>query len=105
MGDGLRRFLPRLLPGTDTGESFTASTTWMAFIAILIPILVVTAAFTVYSRYGRSIQYETALAQAQEARSQARSLTDPVEQRKAWENVLLNVEKASSQRESSETET
>jgi hypothetical protein len=76
----------------------------MVFIAVLIPILVVAVAFAVYSRYGRSIQYETALAQAQEARRQAGSLTNPVEQRKAWETVLLNVERAESQRETSETE-
>jgi hypothetical protein len=103
IGAGLGKFVPRLLPGTDTGEPATVSTPLLVFIAVLIPILVVAAAFTVYSRYGRSLQYGSALAQAQEARTQARSLTDPVEQRKAWENVLLNVEKAGSNRETDET--
>jgi hypothetical protein len=36
-------------------------------------------------------------------RAQATALTDPVEQRKAWENVLLNVDIAESHRETSET--
>ena len=35
--------------------------------------------------------------------AQALTLTNPVEQRQAWENVLLNVDIAESHRETSET--
>ena len=101
---GLQNFLPRLLPGTDATQPFVPTPSMMVLFAILIPILVVTAAFTVYSRYGRSIQYETSMAQALEASRQARALTDPVEQRKAWEAVMLNLEQAESFRKTAETE-
>jgi hypothetical protein len=75
----------------------------MVFIAVLVPLIVVTIASVVYLRYGRSLQYETYLRQAQQMRAQAAALSDPVEQRKAWENVLLNVDIAESHRETPET--
>ena len=65
----------------------------------------VTIASVVYLRYGRSQQYETYLSQAQEMRDSAVSLTNPVEQRKAWENVLLNVDIAESHRQTPDTTT
>jgi hypothetical protein len=75
----------------------------MMFMAVLVPLMVVTIASVVYLRYGRSQQYDTYLGQAQEMKAQALTLSDPVEQRKAWENVLLNVDIAESHRETSET--
>jgi hypothetical protein len=101
--EGLQRFLPRLLPGTSADSRLTISTPIMVLVAILIPVLVVTAAFTVYLRYGYSIQYEAYRNQAKEFAAQANSLADPIEQRKAWENVLLNVERAEDFRTTDET--
>ncbi len=103
IGERLKNFLPRLLPNSETGEPLAPSNTMMIFIAVLVPLIVVTIASVVYLRYGRSQQYETYLTQAQEMRTQAASLTNPVEQRKAWENVLLNVDIAESHRQTSET--
>lgn len=81
------------------------STTLMGFLAVLIPLIVVVVMFVVYWRYGRSEQYDAYLRQAQENRAQAVALTNPVEQRIAWENVLFNVDIAESHRETSETVT
>jgi len=103
LGERLRNFLPRLLPNSETGEPLAPSNTMMAFLAVLVPLIVVTIASVVYLRYGRSLQYETYLRQAQELRAQAVTMTEPVEQRKTWENVLLNVDIAESHRETSET--
>ncbi len=103
VGEGLRKFLPRLLPATDAGESPIISSTVMFLIAILAPVIVVTVASVVYLRFGRSIQYETYLTAANNDRVQAQSLTDPVEQWKAWERVLTDVERAESVRKTSET--
>lgn len=99
----LKIFLPRLLPNTETSEPVAPSNAAMIFMAILIPLIVVTIASVVYLRYGRSQQYETYLRQAQEMQAQAITLTDPVEQRQAWENVLLSVDIAESHRKTSET--
>ena len=103
IGDRFRNFLPRLLPNTDSTEPLAPSNATMIFMAILIPLMVVTIVSVVYLRYGRSQQYETYLLQAQEMKAQALTLTNPVEQRIAWENVLLNVDIAESHRETSET--
>jgi len=105
LGDRLRNFLPRLLPNTSGGDNNPATTSMMFFIAILIPLMVVTLATVVYLRYGRSEQYDAYLRQAQEMRNQAVALTNPVEQRIAWENVLQNLDQAEAHRETTETVT
>lgn len=103
-GEKFRNFLPRLLPNPETSESSTvSSSTFMLFMAILIPLIVVTLAGVVYLRYGRSEQYDTYLNQAQQMRQQALALTNPVEQRKSWETVLSNVYLAEEHRQTTET--
>jgi hypothetical protein len=101
--EGLQRFLPRLLPGNNVEIPLTLSTPVMMLLAILIPLLVVTIAFTVYLKYGYSIQYEAYMGEAQKFATQAASLTNPVEQRKSWENVLLNVSNAEKYRKTDQT--
>ncbi|MDP1547159.1 MAG: hypothetical protein Q8L87_14195, partial [Anaerolineales bacterium] len=104
LGDRIRHFLPRLLPNPDTDEnSNVPSTPMLAFMAALIPLVVVTVLVVVYLRIGRSQQYDAYLRQAQHMREQAISLSSPVEQRKTWENVLLNVERAEEHRQTNET--
>lgn len=103
LSEKFKVFLPRLLPNTESSEPVAPSNAAMIFMAILIPLMVVTMLSVVYLRYGRSQQYETYLAQAQQKQAQALTLTDPVEQRQAWENVLLSVDIAESHRTTSET--
>ena len=103
LSEKFRNFLPRLLPNSETAAAPLPSSTLMFFMAVLIPLMVVTVLVVVYLRYGRSEQYDAYLSQALENKAQALALTNPVEQRIAWENVLLNVEVAESHRETSET--
>ena len=103
LDEKLRKFLPRLLPNTESPETSMPSSSWMIFMAILIPLIVVAIASVVYLRYGRSEQYDTYFRQAQQMRDQAVALSNPVEERIAWENVLLNVEIAESHRETSDS--
>ncbi len=104
LGERIRNFIPRLLPNTENREtSPTASSAVMMFIAILVPLIVVTIASMVYLRYGRSEQYDTYLRRAQQMRDQALVLTEPVEQRKSWENVISNLNVAESHRRTEET--
>jgi hypothetical protein len=77
----------------------------MAFIAILIPLVVVTVASVVYFRYGRSVQYEEYLIQARDARAQVLGLTDPALQREAWQRELFYLDKADSYSQTAETRT
>lgn len=103
INDGLRRFLPRLLPGGESDKTREMPAYAMTFIALAIPLIVVTIAMVVYLRYGRSAQYQNFLALAQNARNQAVNLTDPVMQYDAWNSVLKYVEQAQSYRTTDET--
>jgi len=99
----LQKFLPNLLPGSD--GSTASSTLIMAFIAIVIPLLVVTAGVTMYLRFGRSYQYDNLFLQAEAARDQALSTTDPARQRDHWQGVLLYLDQAEYYRQTPESET
>jgi hypothetical protein len=88
----LGKFLPNLLPGSES--STTSSSLIMIFIAIMIPLLVVTASVTMYLRFGRSYQYDNLYLQAESARTQAVSATDPARQRDGWQAVLFYLDKA-----------
>jgi hypothetical protein len=106
MGDAfsrnLSKFLPNLLPGSE--GSSASSSLIMVFIAIVIPLLVVTAGVTVYLRFGRSYQYDNLYLQAEAARTQALNATDPARQRDGWQAVLFYLDKAEYYRETSDSE-
>lgn len=95
LGERFRNFLPRLLPSSETTNvQPVSSSTFMGFMAVLIPLIVVTISVVVYMRYGRNEQYDVYYNQAEQLRDQALTLTNPVEQRRAWENVLINLNEA-----------
>ncbi len=95
LGERIRNFLPRLLPSNETTNVQPVSpAAFMGFLAILIPLIVVTISVVVYMRYGRNEQYDIYYNQAEQLKSQALSLTNPIEQRLAWENVLKNLDEA-----------
>ena len=98
----LGRFMPRLLPNSDAPAP-TLSTPVLAFIAVLVPLIVVTIASVVYFRYGRSVQFEEYLVQAREARAQALSLQDAAAQREAWQRVLFYLDNAEKYSQGSDT--
>jgi len=110
-GNGLQNFLPRLLPGpdgqdqpSDAGQnSHVPSSPVMMIIALLVPLAVVTIASVVYFRYGRSVEYEQYLVQAQNAQAQALSLNDPAAQREAWQRELFYLDKAEASNETTDT--
>ena len=103
IGGLVRKFLPRLLPGSDANKPFSLPTYVLIFIAVVIPVTVVTVASIVYLRFGQSIQYDELFAQARNAQSQAVSETDPIRQRDAWQRVLLSLNDAEKYRETEES--
>ena len=100
------RFIPRLLPGVSTEKSQpgTPPTYIMFFIAIVIPVLVVTIASVVYLRFGQSVQYDELYLQALNQRALATGTTDPASQRDAWLNVLTTLDKADAYRQTPESQ-
>ncbi len=103
IGGFLRGFLPRLLPGSDANKPFSLPTYALIFIAVVIPVAVVTVASIVYLRFGQSIQYDDLFAQAANTRTQALSETDPIRQRDAWQRVLNYLTDAEKYRETEES--
>jgi hypothetical protein len=114
LSESLQNFLPRLLPGSSGRDRQAAPSTAeqsssslgspvMMFIALLVPLIVVTIASMVYFRYGRSVEYEEYLVQAQNARAQAVGLTDPAAQREAWQHELFYLDKAEASNQTDET--
>ena len=112
----MQRFIPRLLPGVENvdgaevvaGEPqqqkmFFMPTYAMVFIAVVIPVLVVTIASVVYLRFGQSVQYDEYYSQALNARAQAVSETDPARQRDGWQSVINSVDRAENYRTTNES--
>lgn len=102
LGAFLRKFLPRLLPNTASNKPLALPTYAMVFIAIVIPVLVVTVASVVYLQFGQSIQYDELYSQALNARAQAISETDPTRQRDQWQSVLDYLDQADDYRQTDE---
>ena len=94
ISNGIRRVLPRLLPAPQEGETEVMSGSTMAFIAIAVPLLIVTVAVMVYMRYGRLSQYDENYQQAVAAAVGAIGQTDPSVVRHAWESTLYYLDKA-----------
>jgi hypothetical protein len=100
------RFIPRLLPGVSTEQSqgSSAPTYLMVFIAVVIPVLVVTIASVVYLRFGQSAQYDELYLEALNQRALATASTDPALQRDAWQSVLTRLDKAEAYRQTSDSQ-
>jgi hypothetical protein len=100
------KFIPRLLPGVNSEQSQTSTlpTYVMAFIAVVIPVLVVTIATVVYLRFGQSAQFDELYLEALNQRALATASTDPALQRDAWQSVLTQLDKAEAYRQTAESQ-
>ncbi len=86
------KFLPALTPNTDNEVDVGRSS--MALFAIVVPVIIVAVAATVYIHYGRSAQYtqnyNMALAQAAQARGQ----NNPTDVRRDWDSAIYYLDLA-----------
>ncbi|MDD5368115.1 MAG: hypothetical protein PHQ40_03440 [Anaerolineaceae bacterium] len=99
-----RSFFSYLLPGQN-GQPGSLSSGSMVFIAIAIPVVIVTLATMVYFQRGRAQQFQEYFSQAQNAAHQAANQTDPVTLRSAWETTLLYLDKAEAYQTTDESHT
>ena len=92
VSQGTKKVLPNLLP--NSREEAEVSGPSMALFAIVIPVIIVALAVTVYIHYGRTQKYQQnydmALAQAFQARDQ----TNPTEVRHAWDSTIYYLDLA-----------
>lgn len=99
IGDFLRNFIPKLLPGTDSNQPLVVPTYAMVSIAIIIPVLVAVVSWVVYDKYGLDERYEELYSQALVAKARADSETDPSRQRDAYNEVIKHLNDAEEFRE------
>jgi len=92
ISQGLKNFLPNLLPNPD-GNSGVASSS-MATLAIVIPVIIVAIAGTVYLHYGRTTRYQQNYDRALAQAAQARGQTSPTEVRHAWDSTIYYLDLA-----------
>ena len=93
ISEGVRKFLPNLLPDSQAdGKNGGGSS--LAFLAVAIPLIIVTVAGLVYTRYGRATQYQDNFNMALEQAAQAHGQTDPTEVRRAWDSTLYYLDLA-----------
>jgi len=93
MARGWRIFLARLIPG-NADQPVALSSTVMLFIAIVVPLIVVAVATTIYFNNGRNKQHQLYLAQAKEFTAQAVQQTDPMLKRAGWTQTIFWLDKA-----------
>lgn len=103
VGAALGRFAPRLLPGSEPDSAVGMSGVFGIAVAIAVPLIVATLGMVFYARFGRTANFDTYMAQAQALRAQAERETDPVRQREAWDNVIVQVNLAEQYNQTTET--
>lgn len=94
IADRLRHLVPRLLIPQQENDSEPLSRSSLAFIAILVPLLLITVAVMVYMSAGRDSQYEENYSLAVKAAVGAIGTNDPANVRLAWESTLYYLDKA-----------
>lgn len=92
-GAATRSLFIHMLPGQN-GQPGSLSSGTMVFIAIAIPLVIVTLATMVYFQRGKALQYQSYFDLAQNAAAQAASQSDPVVVRSSWEQALVWLDKA-----------
>jgi hypothetical protein len=91
--ESINKFFPTLLPGSKEAGSEIAGPS-LAFFAIAIPLIVVTVAVLVYTRYGRVTQYQDNYSKALEQAALANGLADPADVRHAWDSTIYYLDQA-----------
>ena len=100
VGTGLRTLFNHMLP-EDAFQSIPS--TLMAFIAVAVPVVVVTAAFVTYNRLGRGEKFEQISAQAKQVALQAMDQTDLAAKRSGLEQARSLIQSAGSYASTPET--
>ncbi len=88
---GMKKLFQRLLPGE---EMLKIPTSYMAFIAVAVPLVVVTIAALVYAQVGRNQQFELYYSQAQSLAQMAAAETDVAASRQNWQAALEQLDLA-----------
>ena len=92
ISQGIGKFLPALMPNSDDDSEVARSS--MALFAIIVPVIIVAIAATVYIHYGRTAQYTQNYDMAVTQAAQARGQTNPADVRRAWDSTIYYLDLA-----------
>jgi hypothetical protein len=101
----LQKFIPRLLPGTESNKPLVLPAYMLVFIAVFIPAMVSVISWFIYDAYGLSERYRQLYQSAVTERARAVSETDLARQRDQWQEVLRYLDEAGKYRETEEVNT
>jgi hypothetical protein len=104
LADLTGKALPRLLPEDEGTESASFPRMLPLFIAVVIPLVIVTIGYIAYSQLGQPKQYSTYFGQALEAQQKALAEKDPTKTRVEWETVIDRLDNADKYKEGSTPE-
>ncbi len=90
----VEKLMPRLLPGEQDTAPANLSGSWLAIIAIVIPVIVVTMAVVVYFNFGIPEQYNIAYQNAYNEALQTQNEQDPTALRTHWQAALTFLDQA-----------
>ena len=90
--EGMGKFVPNLLPKVEGEAEEPGSGLWL--LAIVVPVVIVAIAATVYVQYGRTTQFHQNFDQAVEMANEARVQSNPTEIRRAWESTIYYLDAA-----------
>ncbi|MFW5713586.1 MAG: hypothetical protein ACOCYU_02835 [Brevefilum sp.] len=93
VGNFFKDLFARFMPDREVQVAQLSRST-MIWVAVLVPVLVVAIAVSVYLSRGRRLQYDHYLNQAQAAQEAALAADDPVVERGAWYEVLNALDQA-----------
>ena len=89
---GIKKFTPTILPSS--GDDTEVAGPSMALFALVIPVIIVAIAATVYIHYGRTAQYQQYYGMAVDQASQTRGQANPTEVRRAWDSTIYYLDLA-----------
>jgi hypothetical protein len=93
VGRAFSKLMARAIPG-QPAEGLSISPSTMLFVAIAVPLVVVSIAAAVYFQRGRGEQYQAFLRTARQFSEQAGAQQDSVLQREDWNQALYWLDKA-----------
>lgn len=88
VGEGIQTMLPRLVPGEQDPSQRGIPNSWLAFLALALPILILTVGVLIYLQIGKPAIFDSYYQKAVAAVEDAKTEQDPINLRTDWESAL-----------------
>lgn len=86
--EGIQTMLPRLVPGEQDPNQRGIPNSWLAFLALALPILALTVGVLIYEQIGKPAIFDSYYQKAVDAVEAAKTEQDPTSLRTDWKSAL-----------------